>query len=58
MTRIRVCGTVDSAIARDLDPEHAERESLAKRQGSKIPTQSDTLQDVIKKGLIRSKAVK
>ena len=56
MTRIRVCGTVDSAIARELDLEHAERERLAKSHGGKVPTQSDTLQDVLKKGLIRSKS--
>jgi hypothetical protein len=57
MTRIRVCGTVDSAIARELDLEHAERERAARKYGGKIPTQSDTLQDILKKGLIRSKAV-
>jgi hypothetical protein len=57
MTRIRVCGTVDSALAREIDLEHKERLRLSHMQGLEAPSYSDTLQVLLKKGLIRVKPV-
>lgn len=57
MTRIRVCGTVDSALAREIDLEHKERLRLSHKQGVEEPSYSDTLQVLLKKGLIRVKPV-
>jgi hypothetical protein len=57
MTRIRVCGTVDSALAREIDLEHEERKRLSQKQGLNEPSYSDTLQVLLKKGLIRVKPV-
>ena len=38
MTRIRVCGTVDSALAREIDLEHKERLRLSQSRirGAKL----------------------
>jgi hypothetical protein len=52
MTRIRVCGTVDSALAREIDLEHEARIRQAKQLGSyKVPNYSDTLEALLKGGL-------
>ncbi len=51
MTRIRVAGTVDAAIAEDFDKEFKEFKEQAEKAKAPIPTQSDLLQEVIKKGL-------
>jgi hypothetical protein len=55
MTRIRVSGTVDSAIAIQVDLEHDARVLLAKQEGRKEPCYSATIEDLLKKGLIRVK---
>ena len=59
MTRIRIAGTVDVAVAEDFDKAVKEykskvaKENMHKAANEKvgIPTQSDLLQEVIKKGL-------
>ena len=56
MTRVRVAGTVDSAVAIDFDKAVEEYQLQAKKLQEKdpktpIPTQSDLLHEVIKKGL-------
>ena len=51
MTRIRVCGTVDSAVAVEFDLTVKEVQAQAQKSNSPVPTQSDLLQEVIKKGL-------
>ncbi len=56
MTRIRVAGTVDIALAKQLDLEHQERKRKAAEAGADAPDYSDTLELIIKKGLIRTKA--
>ncbi len=51
MTRIRVAGTVDVAVALDLDKEVEAQQKQAATSGVETPTKSDVLQDVMKKGL-------
>jgi hypothetical protein len=51
MTRIRVAGTVDAAVAVDFDNAVKEFQRQAEKAKAPIPTQSDLLQEVIKKGL-------
>jgi hypothetical protein len=51
MTRIRVSGTVDAAVAVDFDLTVKEFQRQAEKANAPIPTQSDLLQEVIKKGL-------
>ena len=51
MTRIRVAGTVDAAVAVDFDLTVKEFQRQAEKAKAPIPTQSDLLQEVIKKGL-------
>ena len=51
MTRIRVAGTVDAAVAVDFDLTVKELQRQAEKAKAPIPTQSDLLQEVIKKGL-------
>ena len=51
MTRIRVAGTVDAAVAVDFDLTVKEFQRQAEKANAPIPTQSDLLQEVIKKGL-------
>ena len=51
MTRIRVVGTVDAAVAVDFDLTVREFQRQAEKANAPIPTQSDLLQEVIKKGL-------
>ncbi len=51
MTRIRVAGTVDVAVALDLDKEIEAQQKQAATKGAETPTKSDVLQDVMKKGL-------
>ena len=51
MTRIRVAGTVDAAIAVDFDLAVKEYQLQAEKAKAPIPTSSDLLQEVIKKGL-------
>ncbi len=51
MTRIRVAGTVDAAIAIDFNLAVKEYQRQAQKANAPIPTQSDLLQEVIKKGL-------
>ncbi len=51
MTRIRVAGTVDVAVALDLDKEVEAQQKQAATSGVETPTTSDVLQDVMKKGL-------
>ena len=59
MTRVRVAGTVDVAVAVDFDKAvkeyqskvAKENEQKAAKEKENIPTQSDLLQEVIKKGL-------
>jgi len=53
MTRIRVAGTVDSAVAVDFDHAVKEFQRQAEKANAPIPTQSDLLQEVIKKGLVQ-----
>ena len=57
MTRIRVCGTVDSALAREIDLEYEERKRLSHKLGEEEPSYSDVLQVLLKKGLIRVRPV-
>ena len=58
MTRIRVAGTVDAAVAVDFDLTVKEFQRQAEKANAPIPTQSDLLQEVIKKGLMRSEIKK
>jgi len=51
MTRIRVAGTVDAAVAFDFGLAVKEYQQQAEKANVPIPTQSDLLQEVIKKGL-------
>ena len=51
MTRIRVAGTVDVAVAVDFEKTVKEYRLQAKKNSTPIPTQSDLLEEVIKKGL-------
>ena len=51
MTRIRVAGTVDAAVAFDFGLAVKEYQQQAEKAKEPIPTQSDLLQEVIKKGL-------
>ena len=51
MTRIRVAGTVDAAVAVDFDLTVKEFQRQAEKANAPIQTQSDLLQEVIKKGL-------
>lgn len=53
MTRIRVCGTVDSDLAIQVDLEHKERKRQACRAFKTEPTFSDTFEDLLKIGLAR-----
>ena len=48
MTRIRVVGTVDAAVAVDFDLTVREFQRQAEKANAPIPTQSDLLQEVIK----------
>ena len=50
MTRIRVCGTVDSALAREIDLEHEERIRLSHKQGLEEPSYSDTFAGAFEEG--------
>ncbi len=53
MTRIRVAGTVDAAVAVDFGLAVKEYQAQAEKENTPIPTQSDLLQEVIKKGLMQ-----
>ena len=53
MTRIRVAGTVDAAVAVDFGLAVKEYQQQAKKANAPVPTQSDLLQEVIKKGLMQ-----
>ncbi len=53
MTRVRVAGTVDAAVAVDFDHAVKEFQRQAEKTNAPIPTQSDLLQEVIKKGLMQ-----
>jgi hypothetical protein len=52
-----VSGTVDKALALQIDLEHAARILLALQEGKKEPCYSETLEELLKKGLIRVKHV-
>ncbi len=51
MTKIRVAGTVDVTVAAEFDLTVRELQRKARKANVPIPTQSDLLQEVIKKGL-------
>ena len=53
MTRVCVAGTVDAAVSVDFDLAVKEFQRKAKKENATIPTQSDILQEVIKKGLVQ-----
>ena len=53
MTRIRVAGTVDAAVAVDFGLAVKEYQQQAEKANAPVPTQSDLLQEVIKKGLMQ-----
>ncbi len=53
MTRVRVAGTVDAAIAVDFDHAVKEFQRQAEKAKVPVPTQSDLLQECIKKGLMQ-----
>lgn len=53
MTRIRVCGTVDSVVAIDFDNAVKDFQKKALERNVPVPTSSDLLQEVIKKGLVQ-----
>ena len=53
MTRIRVAGTVDAAVAVDFGLAVKEYQAQAEKANAPVPTQSDLLQEVIKKGLMQ-----
>ena len=53
MTRIRVAGAVDAAVAFDFGLAVKEYQAQAEKANVPIPTQSDLLQEVIKKGLMQ-----
>jgi hypothetical protein len=53
MTRIRVCGMVDSALAREIDLEFEAQKNLCRKLGEETPSYSDILQALLKMGLAR-----
>ncbi len=53
MTRIRVAGTIDAAVAVDFGLAVKELQRQAEKANEPVPTQSDLLQEVMKKGLIQ-----